>query len=1286
MKKSTEESKNVDEINPVHAVIRVNYALEFLKLFCDDGSGEGVPVEVSILPDFVIDFDQETLEKKVNNKKNPKLKEKPINEIGGRAGRITRDLAFLRYRNDGTFRINFFCKTDEVGLALLRKKLQKEMEDKYHPIDLSFVHQGSLARATLRKGQEIIDASPAYAEHELSMNDLKIKGFDRIQRSTITMITSIRTPDFENIFRGICSTMGEKAVIIDTARTSEKEDWKKFFEIVRPDGRRSPIRKRIAAIIFENSKEKEEIQKAYEYLKAREGSPFKDKTKLSPDRFAIDLQKWLDIPILILEDRYVCWLDKDKKFVVPLPKNVDIRKIPDSPETFKAGFLLATAVKRALETWNEDHKQDNKKCINFWGIGGISIENTLFYASLLCGAWAEEKELDKHPDRDTLLRFASEAKFHQLSQHEGLAAVYPSPPEENFLKLRSNQLYHKLHTDRNNMDLEDQLYLIDGIGYLDSNSIDDKIKDEIFEIINFPTLALKETKNRCKELDKTAEDIPTSIAVIKALKNLNNHNGEERIIPSLLERAMVKDKEKGERRVVLVDFDSTLMDSANVRRLALFPALKELVPLFSKNFNEPPQSVKDKIEQKELIEACVDFYESLVYDRWPLYLYLGIDDFRQKWNRAASYGVFLVLLICMANSKDNITKDAFDEAYLSKVNKQKKSCEDKLRTLKVNSKEWKDTKRRLEEIEMLEKDKNEKISLLRSKIEGLLEMEIESVKKISDLWELLDKIDPETPLKRDPENTKKESVEEIINRLRMNEYLKESFVEDARKIQIKCSWEVTSARQKFEEVKFEPYKESFDFINMLINVGGFDVYIATEGVQETQLFKIRQTGLAEKISDQKVLSTGLVSTPEEDLQVLERLYDENKNNSCDKEIELRECKAQQEVIKKSPDTGYPLKKEIDEYLGKRLEDYNKKRNKIEREKEELEEDKKMIENFHEIYKKFGRKEMKAFYALIAHAIDAEREKPLELLRSFDNIELYKGERSIGERSPLKVVMIGDKHINDIKPLIELFNGGAIDSERIKKRNILTIRIRTEKYRDKPEYGEDDYWPDYVVHTLEEAKYILLEEKTWDTVNYMPYPVILDFPIYDKNKCKNRWDMLVWGFKQEQQHFAVTLARQLVEENCADSKTAKVLLEFLKEQLDALTTLLSSTSSEDNFKEYNSPLRIATQVATHLLRMKEQEGDTYNKLCKELEDNFDHTFEYLSRLYKELVFAEPHKANSITNLQCLIVEGLCNLEAMDKIEVLRRNRSGLGIDTSRSLNDCHKRLNRLTNVKKRKNNE
>ena len=90
MKKSTKKSSTVGKINPAHTVIRVNYALELLKLFCDDGSGEGVPVEISVLPDFVIDFDKNTLEEKLKNEKKPKnkqdlkLKEKPINELGGR--------------------------------------------------------------------------------------------------------------------------------------------------------------------------------------------------------------------------------------------------------------------------------------------------------------------------------------------------------------------------------------------------------------------------------------------------------------------------------------------------------------------------------------------------------------------------------------------------------------------------------------------------------------------------------------------------------------------------------------------------------------------------------------------------------------------------------------------------------------------------------------------------------------------------------------------------------------------------------------------------------------------------------------------------------------------------------------------------------------------------------------------------------------------------------------------------------------------------------------------------
>ena len=72
---------------------------------------------------------------------------------------------------------------------------------------------------------------------------------------------------------------------------------------------------------------------------------------------------------------------------------------------------------------------------------------------------------------------------------------------------------------------------------------------------------------------------------------------------------------------------------------------------------------------------------------------------------------------------------------------------------------------------------------------------------------------------------------------------------------------IASACQKFAEVSFEPYKEAYNFIKSLSDVGDIETYIATEGHQKTQLLKIRQTGLGRVISEERVLSTDLVSTP-----------------------------------------------------------------------------------------------------------------------------------------------------------------------------------------------------------------------------------------------------------------------------------------------------------------------------------------------------------------------------------------------------------------------------------------
>lgn len=345
-----------------------------------------------------------------------------------------------------------------MGAALLRKKLEKQMQDKgYHPVELSFIQHGFLARATLRK-EEKITPSPSYSEYELSQDDLKIKGLDRIKQSTITMITSIRTPDFYGIFNKLCESVTEKAVIIDTARTFEKEDWENFFEIIRfnKEGSKKSYKKHIAAVIFENSNEKQEIKKAYEYLKQIPDSPFKSNQNLSTDKIVIGLQEWLEIPIILLENKYVFWVEKNKKFVVPLLTDVDLEK-PDSPETFKAGFLLAFAAKKALDKWRKEH-HSNGDITNSWR---ISLEEAVIYGVLLCGTWAK-KGLNEHPDKDALLKFASETSPNDFC-HNGL------PPHLKSVKFSQPENFYSLTEAQENLnklidlDTDDRLCLIESM-------------------------------------------------------------------------------------------------------------------------------------------------------------------------------------------------------------------------------------------------------------------------------------------------------------------------------------------------------------------------------------------------------------------------------------------------------------------------------------------------------------------------------------------------------------------------------------------------------------------------------------------------------------------------------------------------------------------------------------------------------------------------------------------------------------------------------------------------------
>lgn len=1186
--------------NRAHSIVKINYALEILKLFCDDGAGEGLPINICILPDFVIDFDEEIQKAKYENKKK-RLIDKAVIQIGGRAARIAKDLVYLRYADDGCFNINLLCKTDNVGYALLKKQLITNLDKKYHPLDLSNIHIGQKSRTTLREGQVVKETTPPDKENELSLNDLELYGTDTIKKSTIAMITSVKTPDFKKILEYICNKdkdNKQKKIIIDTSRCEKKEDWGKFITSFNSH------RDCVSVVIFD----KESINGIKKFINPETGQ--QDNID-SLSALAQKIYSELNVPILILYETFYIWIDKKNKIICPLPKDINFDELPDSTESFKAGFLLSFAVQSELERWKNTHKKNiNIDVTSHWT---IEITDVLVYAGLICGAWSElyNKNPETHPDKQFLLQYAFRAPEQSNIPNikTGFYQLLHKKPNVNYWEKQTTTLkdiYNKIDNTF------DKICFLESLKDLSEINENMDLLKTIAQGLVFNTDKKSEEKGNYKELDKKNDKIFQSISKINLLNNLRDKKENKKIIPNIFQ--LTKDNTKDdneERRVVLIDLDSTLLDSAEVRVKLLTYSIKNICQFF---FTE----AKEGVEINKFTILCVDIYEKFIYDRWPFFLhpYINFGNFRQQWNLPHSYSMLIFILNIFSHlEKNEDLRNCFYDCFFYYLTKQKNDLLVELKKAEINSAKHNEINNKIIKIDNQILNEKKDIEKFLKEIKPVII--IPEFKDVTNFLIIIKDIQPDT---------KKEIIDQKIKN---HEHLLFKLKKSISEIETKYSKEISITVQKFKESHFPPYKEAVDFIKNIRNIGDIEVYVATEGHHETQLLKLRQSGINNILPEEYVLSTGLVSTPSIDLENIKSLLDENKKLIDQKVKEIFKLKGTIDGIEKVRfNVDRPCCDETIKLQRTTKIQANKNLKNAHLELSKLSENKKMLNKYRSIFDKFSVKAQKAFFALSIYSIINNRNSPQEFLKTFSNI-IFEERGRVGKEYPMKVIMIGDRHDYDIIPVLELFRKDVDE-----KSNITTIRIRTKKYMNKPNHGNEKGYPDYIVSTLEEAKCLLLNRKTWDDAPRIYYPVILDFPV-------TQWDdlnMIIWA--KDRRDISSIISTQIIEENCNVNSTVffdliiKYLNFLFKENDDFNMT------KEMNYNRYIGLFNVLTDATNYINRLNKEQSldEKQTAKCEELS-------EILNKLF--LLFYERNRANkSQINkndyLQKMIVTSLNNI--------------------------------------------
>ncbi len=269
------------------------------------------------------------------------------------------------------------------------------------------------------------------------------------------------------------------------------------------------------------------------------------------------------------------------------------------------------------------------------------------------------------------------------------------------------------------------------------------------------------------------------------------------------------------------------------------------------------------------------------------------------------------------------------------------------------------------------------------------------------------------------------------NKLLLNNFYKvyNSIVEDS---DVQSKVQRASNRFEDETTNLAPFPFARSFLSNLISKKNFCLFVATEGDQEIQWTKIKKLGLEDLVSESNFLTTDGFSNPQKILTSFNHI----KANLIKKEL-----------------NPYSLKLKIDS-----------------------------LQYLEEQFQNFKYKKDKHFFG---HAIHVAIKR---LLGGYSDTEFPNISSNDWENLPnIKVATFGDRYLNDIKPIVDIFG----------QDRVFSIRMLYGKYLF--ENTKDTYLePDFSVNELNVALTLLLDEKNWLNKQSIERPKHFYFDVNKKN--------------------------------------------------------------------------------------------------------------------------------------------------------------------------------------------
>jgi len=288
---------------------------------------------------------------------------------------------------------------------------------------------------------------------------------------------------------------------------------------------------------------------------------------------------------------------------------------------------------------------------------------------------------------------------------------------------------------------------------------------------------------------------------------------------------------------------------------------------------------------------------------------------------------------------------------------------------------------------------------------------------------------------------------------------------------IRFKFAIQSGRKAFWEVDYPSFPQARSCVKTIRALPGCEVYVVTEGHEETQLKKLKCAGLSDLFPRNRVLSTGAASAAEQSANDLTRLKQSHERTKG--ELQKAYDKVRDDEAKRS------LKPLL----------------------EKLEATIESISFLRDLLSVLYEKRHTRFYSAVIDAIRRKPESPAQLLLAFVGRRDLTLQQELGGGTPMKFFMIGDRYDNDCRPLLELpLSNGA-------KVGVGTCRLLSGKRAKDdcpPKPKPDPTNPAkksppppptmLVCDTLAQVAHILHHTSTWEKIALLEEvtpPVLLD---------------------------------------------------------------------------------------------------------------------------------------------------------------------------------------------------